>query len=50
LSCLQKKGLKIDHSEYEKKAKLEMVLQNGHSNNVSSVSCSPDGKLIASGS
>jgi len=39
---------KIDYKKYEKGASVQMVYQNGHSNDVYSVSFSPDGKYIAS--
>jgi len=45
-----KKGLKIDYSAYEKKGKLEMIIQNGHSDDVEAVSFSPDGEYLISGS
>lgn len=50
LELTAKKGLKIDYSAYEKKGKLEMVLQNGHSDDVEAVSFSPDGDYLISGS
>jgi WD40 repeat protein len=42
-------GLSIDYSAYEKDASLEMVIQDGHSRQVSSLSVSPDSKYILSG-